>query len=64
MTLKEIYKRAKKINPLYKNTFKDFISDFGNCREEFFKSFKEFKKLGISKKIDKEFNYYYKKYYN
>jgi len=64
MTLKEIYKRAKQINPLYNNTFEDFISDFGNCRECFFKSFKEFKKLGINQKIEKEWIYYYKKYYN
>ena len=28
MTIKEIYKRAKKINPLYTNSFEDFISDF------------------------------------
>jgi len=35
MKLKEIYKRAKKINPLYINSFEDFISDFGNCRDCF-----------------------------
>lgn len=64
MTLKEIYKRAKKINPLYTNSFEDFISDFGNCRDCFFKSWQEFKKYGVNKKIDREWEYYYKKYYN
>ena len=64
MKLKEIYKRAKKINPLYTNSFEDFISDFGNCRDCFFKSRQEFKKYGVNKEIDREWEYYYKKYYN
>ena len=64
MKLKEIYKRAKKINPLYINSFEDFISDFGNCKDCFFKSWQEFKKYGINKEIDREWEYYYKKYYN
>ena len=63
MTLKEIYQRARKINPLYKNeSFADFISDFGNYREGFFVSCKEYKKLN-TKKLDKEFGKYCTKYY-
>ena len=64
MNLKQIYQRAKKINSLYTNSFADFISDFGNCRDCFFKSWQEFKKYGVSKKIDREWQHYYKKYYN
>tara|TARA_R100000353_G_scaffold24470_1_gene21108 strand:+ start:1147 stop:1302 length:156 start_codon:yes stop_codon:yes gene_type:complete len=45
MTLKQIYFRAKKINPLYKGTFADFILDFLNCRECFFISFKEWREI-------------------
>jgi len=63
MTLKEIYQRAKKINPLYKNeSFANFISDFKNCEEEFFMSSKEYKKLN-TEKLNKEFEKYYTKYY-
>jgi len=64
MNLKQIYQRSKKINPFYTKSFADFISDFGNCKEDFFKSWQEFKKLGINKEIDREWEYYYKKYYN
>ena len=39
ITLKEVYQRAKIINPLYaKEHFANFISDFGNCGDEFFSS--------------------------
>tara|TARA_R100000963_G_scaffold1191_1_gene1193 strand:+ start:696 stop:944 length:249 start_codon:yes stop_codon:yes gene_type:complete len=63
MNLKEIYRRAKKINPLYRHvSFADFISDFGNYREGFFVSYKEYKKLN-TKKLDEEFGKYYTKYY-
>lgn len=64
MNLKQIYQRAKKINPLYTNSFEDFISDFGNCKEDFFKSVREFKKYDLNKKINIEWQHYYKKYYN
>ena len=28
MTLQDIYKNAKKINPMYNGTFADFVKDF------------------------------------
>jgi len=41
ITLKQVYQRAKIVNPLYKKRrFTDFISDFGNSGDEFFSSFK------------------------
>jgi len=63
MKLKQIYKKAKKINPLYKSTFEDFILDFSNCRECFFKTIKDFRKYGLSKNIDIELHHYYIKFY-
>ena len=39
ITLKQVYQRAKIVNPLYKQTkFESFISDFLNCGDEFFSS--------------------------
>lgn len=64
MTLKQIYFRAKKINPLYKRTFADFILDFLNCRECFFTSFKEWREYAFTPKIEIALYKYYKKYYS
>ena len=62
ITLKQVYQRAKIVNPLYKDTrFVDFISDFGNCGDEFFSSFKVY--LDFCKR-DEDWGKYYKKYYN
>ena len=39
ITLKEVYQRAKIVNPLYKNVkYDSFIGDFLNCGDEFFSS--------------------------
>mgnify|MGYP003152794681 CR=1 FL=1 len=63
MKLKNIYKRAKRLNPFYKNSsFADFISDFGNYQEGFFLNLKEFKRFN-TKKLSQEFYKFYKKYY-
>ena len=62
ITLKQVYQRAKIVNPLYKNRrFVDFISDFGNSGDEFFSSFKVY--LDFMKR-DLDWAKYYKKYYN
>ena len=62
ITLKEVYQRAKIINPLYaKEHFANFISDFGNCGDEFFSSRKTYLDF---KKRDQDWTKYYKKYYN
>ena len=62
ITLKQVYQRAKIVNPLYKNRrFVDFISDFGNSGDEFFSSFKAY--LDFCKR-DQDWGKYYKKYYN
>ena len=64
MKLKEIYIRAKKINPFYKkSTFADFIQDFGNCTEDFFLTVKEYKKCLKDKKLWTDWDKYYIKYY-
>jgi|TARA_R100000231_G_scaffold14983_2_gene16077 hypothetical protein len=64
MTLKQIYFRAKKINPLYKGTFADFILDFLNCRECFFISFKEWREYAFTPKIEKALDKHFKRYYS
>ncbi len=64
MTLREIFKRSKQINPLYNGKFADFILDFLNCRECFFKSLAECKKFAFTPKIEKALDKYYKKYYH
>ena len=62
ITLKQVYQRAKIVNPLYKKRiFTDFISDFGNSGDEFFSSFKVY--LDFMKR-DLDWAKYYKKYYN
>jgi len=64
MNLRQIFIRSKKINPLYHGTFSDFILDFLNCRECFFKSLAECKKFAFTPKIEKALDKYYKKYYH
>jgi len=62
ITLKEVYQRAKIVNPLYKKeTFANFISDFGNGGDEFFSSQKAYNNFV---KKDQDWAKYYKKYYN
>lgn len=64
MTLRQIYKRAKRINPFYqKSTFADFIQDFKNCTEDFFLTIREFKKHAKDEKLWISWNKFYKKYY-
>ena len=64
MNLRQIFIRAKKINPLYNGTFADFIKDFSNCRECFFVSVKEWKKYAFTKKIERSLANYLKRYYS
>lgn len=46
ITLKQIYERAKIINPLYKDTeYESFISDFLNCGDCFFSSYTSYLKF-------------------
>ena len=62
ITLKEVYQRAKIVNPLYKNrTYADFISDFGNCGDEFFSSRKAY--IDFTER-DFDWGKGYRKYYN
>ena len=62
ITLKEVYQRAKIVNPLYaKEHFANFISDFGNCGDEFFSSRKTY--LNFMKR-DCDWEKGYRKHYN
>ena len=62
ITLKEVYQRAKIVNPLYAKTpFANFISDFGNCGDEFFSSRKAY--IDFTKR-DFDWEKGYRKYYN
>ena len=65
ITLRQVYQRAKIVNtlrPLYKKEhFVNFISDFGNCGDEFFSSEKAYNNF---MERDEDWCKYYKKYYN
>tara|TARA_R110000764_G_scaffold177043_1_gene263291 strand:- start:1 stop:249 length:249 start_codon:yes stop_codon:yes gene_type:complete len=62
ITLRQVYQRAKIIFPYYsKESFANFISDFGNGGSEFFSSFKVY--LDFMKR-DEDWEKYYRKYYN
>ena len=59
MTLRQIFIRAKKINPSYNGTFADFIKDFSNCREDFIEP-----QIAFSYKIERSLANYLKRYYS
>ena len=63
MTLQDIYKNVKKINPLYNGTFSDFVLDFMNCREDFFETNYLCFKYGYTEKIEKQLDFYYRRFY-
>ena len=64
ITKRRYIKRARKLGLtlLYTNSFEDFISDFGNCRDCFFTNqiiaeIQFITKYGVNKEIDREWEY-------